>query len=214
MNGWSSDTETHYVSGDAYAWTKPADAEYAINSVSSTYGTATKSGDTVNLDMTGVSEVEVELVIVTKLTAERLKTDLSQFTNYTSGTATIVVTDSAYGVFTVTCAKACAIAIDNGDGTYTRLTAMPTETTNTYEFVCPNNFPEDIALVVVVKGDINADGSISTIDATRVKSASISKYTFTDIQKFAADINGDGSISTIDATRVKSASISKYTFGW
>ncbi len=214
LNGWSSDTETHYVSGDAYAWTKPADAEYAIDSVSSTYGTATKSGDTVNLDMTGVSEVEVELVIVTKLTAERLKTDLSQFTNYTNATATIAVTDSAYGVFTVTCSNACVIAYENADGTYTRLTAMPTETTNTYEFVCPNNFPEDIALVVVVKGDADLNGRITAVDATRVKSASIRKWTFNNLEMLAADVDGNGRITTVDATRVKSASIRKWTFDW
>ena len=40
--------------------------------------------------------------------------------------------------------------IDNGDGTYTRLTADPTDETNVYEFVCSDNFSEDIEIVVAV----------------------------------------------------------------
>jgi hypothetical protein len=145
---------------------------------------------------------------------ERLFTDLRQFTNATNSTAGIVVTDSAYGVFTVTCAKACVVATDNGDGTYTRLTAMPTAEANTYEFACPANFDTSIKLVVAVKGDVNGDGSVGALDAAQVKAASISKLSLTGVKRLGADVNGNGNIDSLDAAQVKAASISKLTFRW
>ena len=216
VNGWSSETETHYVEGDTYTWTRPDGAAYTVESASATYGAVvTATTDTsATVDLSSATETTVELSITTKQTVERLYTNLSQFTNATKNTATIEVTDSAYGVFTVTCPRACVVAIDNGDGTYTRLPAVPTGEANKYEFSCPPNFSESISLVVAVKGDVNGDGLTNAMDAGRVKSASVSKFTLTGVALLAADVDGNGSVNAMDAGRVKSASISKFTFAW
>lgn len=205
LNGWSSDTEIHYIAGDTYEWTKPAGAEYNLDSVSSTYGTASKSGDTVSLNLTDISEVEVELAITTVLTAERLKEDLSQFSNATSSAGAVIeVTDSAYGVFTVTCSKACVVAIDYGDGNYERMTAVPTGESNVYEFTCPKNFEENISILVGVKGDATGDGKVNALDFSLVKKAA-NGTALTGIKYLCADVVMFGKINALDVAQIKKA---------
>lgn len=216
IDPWGTTTETLYPEGDIYSasFFDRTVVRATVTTEDGSYATATSTGFTVTMpDANTVTKVVVEF----RYTTERLYIDVAnhdQFTNATKGTATINVTDSAYGVFTVTCAKACVIAIDNGDGTYTRMTATPTADANTYEFTCPANFPEDISIVVAVKGDANGDGKINALDATQVKSASIKRLTLTGVKSLVADVNRNGKVDALDATQVKSASIGKLTFGW
>ena len=210
-NGWSSETEIHYVEGDSYSWSKPEGAEYVIDSFMARSGSASRNGDTVTIDLTGVTDVEAELDITTKLVAERLK--IGNFINATGTStklATVTVTDSAYGVFTVECAKACVIAIDNGDGTYTRLTAVPTENANVYQFSCPANFSDDISIVVAVKGDVNGDGNITVLDRTYIsrgllQPTATAYLKFEGLTRFVADMDENGSFNVTDRTRLSRA---------
>lgn len=202
INGWSSETQTHYIEGDTYVWTKPADAEYNIDSVLARVGSATLSGNTVTMNLTGVSEVEAELDITTVRTEERLKTDLSNFAvNNTKGAATINVTDSAYGIFTVSCEKACVVVINNGDGTYTKVDAFPTVSSDTYEFSLDRHFAPDIVLEVYLVGDLNKDGSISGKDTNRLKLGALRKESnlyeeLDNLQMILGDVDMDGEITS------------------
>ena len=63
---------------------------------------------------------------------------------------------------------------------------------------------------VVMKGDINGDAQINTVDAARTLKASVGNYEFIDCYNRAADINGDGQINTIDAARLLKASVGNY----
>lgn len=159
----------------------------------------------------GIKEAKLYAVWEEAPITEILTAD--NFTNSTKGVATIEVTDSVAGTFTVTADKACVVAVDNGDGTYTRRPATHVEG-NTYSFTCPDGFDDSIALVVVVKGDVNGNGAPDGIDAAQVKSSSISKLTLSGTKLLAGDINGNGKIDGIDAAQLKSASIGKLTFSW
>ena len=130
----------------------------------------------------------------------------------TTPTATITVTDASAGTFTVTCAKACVVAVDNGDGTYDRLTAGGTG--NTRSFTAPDGFTSDISIVVAVKGDISLDGTINALDAGQVKAVSIGKVSVPPLKMLAADVNKDGVVNALDAGQVKAVSIGKVSFPW
>ncbi len=230
VHPWGSTSETIYPESDVYSVT--FDDRTIINAVVTTEdGSAashTDNGFTVTMpDANTVTNVTVEFryVAIPGTASERLKYNVndpanSNITNCTGTTAAnkvaaVNIEDAYYGVFTVTCPYACVVAIDNGDGTWTRMQAVAVDgVENTYRFTCPNNFSPDIAISIAVIGDINGDGKINVVDATRVKSASISKYTLEGIYLLAADIDNNGKVNVIDATRVKSASISKYTFEW
>jgi hypothetical protein len=137
----------------------------------------------------------------------------------------VTITDYVAGKFTITYDKACVVVVKTVeivDGEevehYERLHCTAVEgQENTYAFDLAElsyPFESDIEIIVAVKGDVNADGKISVIDATRVKSASINKYTFSAFEMITGDVNADGKISVVDATRVKSASINKYVMEW
>lgn len=203
-NGWSSETQTHYIEGETYVWTRPSDAAYNIDSVFARVGSAAISGDTVTMDLTGVEEVEAELDITTVRTEERLKKDLSNFAvNNTNGKATINVTDSAYGVFTVTCESACVVVINNGDGTYTKVYAFPTVNVDTYEFSLSRHFDPEIVLEVYLVGDLNKDGTISGKDTNRLKLGALRNTStlyeeLDSLQIILGDVNMDGVITAKD----------------
>jgi hypothetical protein len=116
--------------------------------------------------------------------------------------------------FTVTCAKACVVAIDNGDGTYTKLDCTATEN-GEHKFTVTVT-DADVTIVVALRGDVNLDGKVTTADATMVKQAYLGTAFAIDpnLQTLTADANRDGRISTVDATFIKQAYLGSYTIQW
>lgn len=60
-----------------------------------------------------------------------------------------------------------------------------------------------------VKGDVNGDGIINTIDLTKIMKHMVGKITLDSKQFAAADINNDGQISLVDMARVQKYLIGK-----
>ena len=63
---------------------------------------------------------------------------------------------------------------------------------------------------VVVKGDVNGDGMITSIDALMVKRHIIQTYKVDGAYSKAADINGDGKLTSVDALYIKRHIIGTY----
>ena len=59
------------------------------------------------------------------------------------------------------------------------------------------------ALTVAVKGDLNCDGAVSTLDFMLLKSALTGTAELSNLQSVIADINGDGALTTNDALRFR-----------
>ncbi len=64
---------------------------------------------------------------------------------------------------------------------------------------------------IVVKGDVNGDGKVTTVDAARVLKNAASKYELKDVFLTAADVNNDNKVTTVDAARVLKAAAGKYS---
>lgn len=87
--------------------------------------------------------------------------------------------------------------IDNGDGTY--------------NFAAPKDVSE---VLVVLSGDVNADGKVSGPDAAALTAYILGKSTsLTAEGLLAADVNGDGRITAADIARLVAISLGK-TQGW
>lgn len=56
--------------------------------------------------------------------------------------------------------------------------------------------------LLVMLGDVNEDGSINTIDVTRILRALAGALDLSENEIFAGDVNGDGEVNTIDVTRL------------
>ncbi len=98
---------------------------------------------------------------------------------------------------------------DNGDGTVTITLREPIEC-NALVFQATGNEASawNITAVsldkhaAVTKGDVNGDGAINAMDATRVLLDTVGKSVLTDSQIAAADVNGDGTVNAMDATLI------------
>ena len=105
--------------------------------------------------------------------------------------------------FTVYSENACAVAVSNDGGqTYIRLQATTTEAENTYSFTV-DNVSADTKIIVMLKGDANADGKISVADRLILNRALMDEnepaYVALDtIGAVACDLNGDGMITVVD----------------
>ncbi len=62
-----------------------------------------------------------------------------------------------------------------------------------------------------IKGDINADGKINSIDALLVLKSSVESIQLNDAERAAADVNGDGKVNSIDALIILQISTQKTT---
>ena len=134
--------------------------------------------------------------------------------DYTKGAATTgIEADKFYKgdvTFTVSADLASLIVIDNGDGTYTRVTVTTTD--DEHEFTL--NVTKDVTIVVVFKGDANLDGKVSTKDATLIKQFVVGIADLEAIQLLSGDANGDGKVSTKDATLIKQFVVQTATIDW
>lgn len=88
-------------------------------------------------------------------------------------------------------------AVANGDGTYS--------------FTAPEGVTE---VLLVVKGDVNGDGKISSSDYSRLNAVLLKKTTLTAEASFAADCNADGKISSSDYSRLNAILLKKTTLTW
>ena len=140
-------------------------------------------------------------------------------TDYTKAKATTSIdAEALYSgevTFTVTCDNACVVAIDNGDGTYTRLTCTTENGEHKFTVTVTD---ADVNLVIAIKGDTNLDGNIGTIDSTLIKRAlaNITPLAGTNvaIKLLAADVNGNGTLQTVDSTLILRSLANLYTIPW
>ncbi len=84
-------------------------------------------------------------------------------------------------------------------------------TQNSYIYLVPADVKE---VIIVVKGDVNLDGSLSNADATKLKAAVKGAAELDAVQAFAADVNGDGSLSNADATKLKAVVKGAASLDW
>ena len=62
------------------------------------------------------------------------------------------------------------------------------------------NTVEEIVEPVVAKGDVNADGTVDSLDAAVILQADAELITLDDAQVAVADVNNDGAVDTLDAS--------------
>ncbi|MBQ1675213.1 MAG: CehA/McbA family metallohydrolase, partial [Oscillospiraceae bacterium] len=138
-------------------------------------------------------------------------------TDKTNGAATTdIVADQTYSgdvTFTVNCAKACVVAIVNGDGTYTKLVCTTGNGEHKFTVTVTD---ADVEIVVAMKGDVNLDGKVGTMDATMAKQKYLGTAFAIDanLQMLTADVSGDGKVTTVDATMIKQAYLGSVTIQW
>ena len=146
-------------------------------------------------------------------------------TNYTKGGATVTVngvseTDkevsfdvnaNASVTVYVSASKACAVGLQNADGTYTRLKA--TKSGNVYNYTVSTG-SANATLVVGYKGDFNANGSLQAVDATLTAKTVAKLYSANELQKFLGDTNGNGTLQAVDATLTAKTVAKLYTPVW
>ncbi len=65
----------------------------------------------------------------------------------------------------------------------------------------------------VTLGDVNGDGKINALDASRILLSSVGKITLNADQQKAADINGDDKVNALDASRVLLHAVGKKLIG-
>lgn len=114
--------------------------------------------------------------------------------------------------FSVTADKACLLAVDNGDGTYT---ALPCTTTEEGEHMFTVTVADaDLTVVMAFRGDINMDGVISSKDVTMLSQASVGNRTLSPLQILIGDFNGDGVINAKDVTKLSQVSVGNSVYDW
>ncbi len=67
------------------------------------------------------------------------------------------------------------------------------------------------SLPVVIKGDVNGDGKLSTADVLFAQRSIIGTYNLSGVYQNGADINGDGKVSTVDVLFMQRHIIGTYT---
>ena len=107
--------------------------------------------------------------------------------------------------------KVCALAVQNDDGTLTRLTCIEEGSVHTFTV---NVGEDDIKLILVVKGDANLNGSVTSADVTTTKRIVAKKTTVSESKMLATDTNGNGSVTSADVTTIRRIVVGKTTGNW
>ena len=113
--------------------------------------------------------------------------------------------------FTVTCDKACVVAIDNGEDSYTRLVCTTVGEEHQFTVTVSD---ADVTIAIALKGDCNLDGAIRSNDATSAKQAASSMKTLTGLKLMTVDNNGDGVIRSNEATKVAQVATGATSYAW
>ena len=109
---------------------------------------------------------------------------------------------------TVTYPIACKLGYLEGDK---YVTITPTENGDgSYSFEVPAGIEE---VLLVIKGDTNGDGEITTADAVKAQAAFLGHEVSAE-SAFAAEVTGDGEITTADAVQIQAVFLEKHTFEW
>jgi len=66
------------------------------------------------------------------------------------------------------------------------------------------------SIPVVIKGDVNGDGKLTSVDALMAKRHIIETYKISGVYFSASDINGDGKLTSVDALYMKRHIIGTY----
>ena len=113
--------------------------------------------------------------------------------------------------FTVWAELACAVGIDNGDGTYTRLPCTTVDGEHRFSVTVTD---EDVYLVLVFKGDEDLSGRVNLQDSTRIKRVMVDTLEATALERFAADVDGNERMETRDATYIARVMVGTYEIPW
>jgi len=84
------------------------------------------------------------------------------------------------------------------DGEYVNLAGI-NNSDCTVSFTVPSDITE---VILAVKGDVNNDEDVDSVDALQVLKYDAAITELTDIEQFVADVNNDGDVNTIDAVSV------------
>ena len=112
----------------------------------------------------------------------------------------------------VTAEKACMVIIENNDGTFTHVRPVAvTRTGEQYKFEF--EMTNEIEAIVVLKGDGDMDGEISTGDSILINrsliSTSLPAYReLSDLERIMFDVDGDDEISSGDSNLINRSLIS------
>ncbi len=135
--------------------------------------------------------------------------------DYTAGNATTSIeAETLYSgdvTFTVTCDSPCVVAIDNGDGTYTRLACTTNGDTHSFTVTVTD---ADVTIIVAIKGDADLNGVWQSKDATMMAQAIAGKRTFTTLQQLVCDGDGNGVFNSKDATFAAQVVAGKRSYEW
>ena len=139
------------------------------------------------------SEVSVEIVGVN---------NTAQYTINADGT-TLNVQNST----------ACVVTYSTDDGqSYQKLSAA-NNSAGGYDYDL-SGLAQGTVVYIAVKGDTNADGSLTAADAAAVTAIRIGKVSGTALMKVIADINGDGNLTAADAAGITAVRTGKTSVGW
>ena len=112
---------------------------------------------------------------------------------------------------TVNADQACVVAIENADGTFTRLQCS--EQDGKYVFTVPVA-DIDVHLIVAKKGDVDLSGSVNGKDSSIVKKAAVNKYTLNVLQELAGDVDASGTVNGKDRTMISKMTVGKIIASW
>lgn len=103
---------------------------------------------------------------------------------------------------TVTYSMPCAVAYTTDGVTYTRISATPaSDGSYVYDM---SALPENAQITVAVKGDLNGDGVVNSVDAlllsrSLIPSTHAAYQELTAVAGFVADVDGSSTINSVDA---------------
>jgi len=106
------------------------------------------------------------------------------------------------------CGEYVGPVLDNGDGTYTRQLQAPSSDCTTGLHAWVNEFKLDESVTIhfvdctADLGDVNLNGSISSLDAVLILQKVVGMISFNDDEYCRADVNENGTITSLDAAYV------------
>ena len=114
--------------------------------------------------------------------------------------------------FSVSCDVPCSIFITNDNGqSFIRLETMEIEDKHYYTV---SDLTQETQLYIMLTGDANGDGKLTTSDVTKLKAAALQKSNLDAATSITADVNGDGKITTADVTKLKAVVLKKTNLKW
>ena len=134
-------------------------------------------------------------------------------TNASAPTVTVTAPASGWAegdnTFTVACDKACVVLVKSGE-TYTKLAAANSGDTHSFTAT----LAEGDEIIVRLKGDIDGDGSIDSVDYGQAKAAALKKLPLTEIETLCATVTGGTSVDSGDYGLIKAVALNKTTCDW